>query len=139
MKFIEVEIIEWYDDIIRSFCKTENNNIYYCSILARNTDTDEKVYLCVDIKYLSGYSKLKEILKYKSVAKHWNELFDLIHLKVHNETYIIKTKNIKDDIHLMKYKQNFQWPNDIISGEYPLILEKAKHIEDWMAYKDIIK
>ena len=132
MKFIQEITIDWYDNILKSFCKDGDNKTYYCCILAINEISDEKIYLCIEIKYLKGYNKLKDFIDENSFASHWNELSNLIDVKKINYTYLVKANNLRtDEIKLVKYKANYEWPKEIIWGEYPQVLDAAAIIENW--------
>ncbi len=135
MQFIEELTIDWYDNILKSFCRDINNITYYCCVLALNSKTNEKIYLCIDVKYLKGCNVLKEIIDQNSFKENWDRLSDLIVVKKKNETFLIKAKNLRvDQIHLIKYKDNCKWSKKIIWGEYPIVLEKAAKIDNWWSY-----
>jgi hypothetical protein len=135
MKFINEITIDWYDNILKSFCTDGNNNIYYCCVLAIDEVTNQKVYLCVNLKYLKGYVELKPIIKEKSFKLNWNKLPSLIELNKENESYLIKTNDLRGDkMKFTKYKKNVDLPSNIIWGEYPEFLEEAGKIDDWWRY-----
>jgi hypothetical protein len=135
MKFINEITIDWYDNILKSFCKGADNITYYCCILALDHITDQKVYLCVNIKYLLGSKELKEIIQSNSFKENWERLPMLIDLSDDNETYLIKSKDLRtDEIELLKYKNNFNFSQDILFGEYPEVLDQAAKIDNWWSY-----
>lgn len=135
MKFTEEITVDWYDNILKSFCTDETGIIYYCCLLALNRITNEKVYLCVDIKYLKGYSALEEIIKTKSFRENWNKLPTLIDIKNKNEVYLIKAKDLRtDQIRWIPYKSNFIWPKKVVWGEYPELLAMSEKIDNWWKY-----
>jgi hypothetical protein len=134
MKFTKEITIDWYDNILKAFCFDSDDRIYYCCIVSQNTETDQKIYLCVDIAYLQGYDELQNIIKTDSFKQNWSRLSKLIRLNRINETYLIKAADLRNDqIEFVKYKSNFASSTDVLFGEYPEVIEDAAKIDDWWA------
>ena len=77
----------------------------------------------------------KQHIKEKSFKTSWNRLPALISLNKENETYLIKTKDLRgDQLTFIKYKKNVDLPGNVIWGEYPDFLEDAAKIDDWWSY-----
>jgi len=132
MKFDEVVTIDWYDNILKSFCFDDSNAVYYCCILALNAQTDEKIYFCVDIKYIAGQSELIDIIKSDSFKENWNRMPKLVRLKKVNQAYLIKARNLRtDQVDLVRYKDNVKLSKKILWGEYPDVLEDTGEIDNW--------
>nr|WP_067062730.1 hypothetical protein [Mucilaginibacter sp. L294] len=135
MKFINIITIDWYDNVIKSLCKDDNGITYYCSIVAMDANTNQKIYLCVNIEYLKGYDELKIIIQNDSFKENWGQLSKLIKLKKNNETYLLKANDIiRDEVNLISYKNDMVLPAKVLWGEYPDNLEQAAKIEDWWIY-----
>ncbi|MGN8072817.1 hypothetical protein [Mucilaginibacter sp. 22184] len=131
MIFSEIQIIEWYDDIIKAFC-INDDTVYYCTILALDPNTEDKVYLFLNIKYLRGHDKLRNIIETNTIKESWAELSNLIQLNKKNETFIAKARDLQvDQVQLSKYKINYNWPKSIIWGEFPQLLLESKKIDNW--------
>ncbi|WP_183560719.1 hypothetical protein [Mucilaginibacter sp. SP1R1] len=136
MKFINELTIDWYDNILKAFCKADNDVIYYCCLLALDKITDQKIYLCVEIKYLMGYQELLRILEKNSFKEHWHELRYLIKIKNQNQSYLIRAKDLRiDEVKLIDYKTNYGWPEEILFGEYPEVLDVAAEVDQWWKYQ----
>ncbi|MEB0262202.1 MULTISPECIES: hypothetical protein [unclassified Mucilaginibacter] len=135
MKFVDTITIDWYDNVLKCFCKDVNGTTYYCSVIALDKNGDQKIYLCVDIEYLKGHEELKSIIKMGSFKENWNLLSKLIRLKKINTIYLLKAKNIVTaDIQLIPYKNNGSVPVKVFFGEYPYDLEEAGKMENWWSY-----
>lgn len=139
MKFKKEIIIDWYDNIIQSFRTDDNDITYYCCLLAINNLTNDKIYLNVDIAYLKGCDDLVQIINSNSFKEDWHKLHALISIKERNKSRLIKTKDLRSDINItqiINYKENYEWPDDVIWGEYPESLSEAEKIENWWALFD---
>ncbi|MEZ2338117.1 hypothetical protein AB6735_20880 [Mucilaginibacter sp. RCC_168] len=135
MRFVSELTIDWYDNILKSFCTNDDNEIFYCCIVALDPTNDEKIYLCTDIKYLKGYKELIGIIETDSFKENWNRLSKLLKLNRVNKTYLIRTKNLRGDQNkIIPYKVNYSCPKKILWGEeLPEILDFATGIDNWWA------
>lgn len=144
MKFIETTTLDWYDNVLKSFCTDDDGVIYYCWLLALNHVTNDKIYLCAELKYLKGGSLLKQMIKsgiFKSGEPMdedaWDELSLLISLKPKNETFLIKTKNLlTDEIQLLKYRDNCRCHKKIIWADIQVLWETRERQDNWMVYDE---
>ncbi|MFA6249789.1 MAG: hypothetical protein WC615_22840 [Mucilaginibacter sp.] len=100
-----------------------------------DANTDQKIYLCINIEYLRGCEELKVIIENDSFKENWDQLSKLIKLKKINEIYLLKAKDIgRDEVKLISYKNDIALPAKVLWGEYPDNLEQAAKIEDWWIY-----
>jgi hypothetical protein len=135
MKFIENHIIDWYDNILKAFAKSDNGATYYCCLLAFNPETENKVYLCIDVKFLKGSEQLSQIIDAGSFKEFYHKLSGMIRTKRKNNCYLIKTKELfNSEVQLINYRSNLSWPKRILWGEYPYLLEDAEKIDNWWFY-----
>jgi hypothetical protein len=135
MKFSKTITIDWYDNVLKAFCIADDHTIYYCCLLAMDKTTNEKIYLCAEIKYLKGKDKLIQIIENDSFKERWDELSKLTSLKPKNKTYLVKAKDLlTEDVELLDHKQNHRVPKSITWGDYPYVLDKAQNIDNWWSY-----
>ena len=136
MDFKEIEILDWYDNIINAFGYTESNSIIYCNLLAINKDDDVKIYVAIDVKYFEQPEKIKEIIRSKSFLANEKELHNLLNsVRKQNEAWLIKTIDlIKDQSVAVKYRNNFDWNKGIFYEDYAVTISKASEIDDWWGF-----
>jgi len=134
MKFNDIIILDWYDNIIKALCQT-NDDTFYCSLLTLDFDTDVKIYACISIKYLNNHEKLIEIINSGKTKENWENLIVLLSLiNKKNKSYLVKTQDLKNGtLEVVKFKDNFNW-NKVLLYDYPEVLEKSSKVENWSSY-----
>jgi hypothetical protein len=134
MKFDEIKIVDWYDNIINAFCKSTDGT-YYCALLALDLDTDEKIYVCISIKFFKYNKEISKIIESNSLKENWNRFYNILNLvNPENQSYLIKTKDLNgDSLKIVKYKDNFNW-DKVLFGDYPEVLNKASSKDNWWQY-----
>lgn len=63
MKFKEIVIYNWYDNIISAFYKTDEGIIYYCNLVAMDNNQVEKIYTCIELKYFVQVDVLLRVIE----------------------------------------------------------------------------
>lgn len=136
MKFKEVIILDWYDNIITAFCKSENDLIYYCNLLAINNENDDKVYVCIELKYFEESEALLNIIERKTYHKDEDELKKTLNtVMLNNKSFLIKTQDLKgNDLKIVKYKSDFNWNHNFFSIDYPRNLKISVRLDNWWKY-----
>lgn len=136
MDFKEVIILDWYDNIITAFCKNESNVIYYCNLLAMDYKTNDKIYVCIDLKYFTKSELIKRIISNSTFIENEDVLemaLNMVNIK--NESFLIKTDNLKaKDLRVVKYENDFNWNHNFFSIDYPCILDISSKIDNWWKY-----
>jgi hypothetical protein len=134
MKFDEIIIIDWYDNIINAFCKNTDDT-YYCSLLALDMISDEKIYVCISIKFFKHYKEISEIIKSNNLKDNWERFYNILNLvNPKNQSYLIKTKDLKgNSFEVVKYKDNFNW-DAVLFDDYPEVLDKTSSKDNWWQY-----
>lgn len=133
--FQNIKIIDWYDDIIKAICQDGVRN-YYCSLLALDEKTDEKIYVLIDIEYFIEKQNILNLMREDFLGADWTYLRNLFNnVNPANESWLIKTENLnKNQSNIVKYKTNFDWKSGVLFGDYPEVLSQAIKIDNWWGY-----
>jgi hypothetical protein len=134
-KFEKVEIIDWYDKIIKAFAFVEEK-IYYCSLLTNNISTETKIYICISLEFFKKENEIKKIIQSNDIKDEWNNFYNSLNdIYQSNESFLIKTNDLtKDNSEIVKYKDNFDWNINILFSDYPESIIKAQYIDTWTDY-----
>jgi hypothetical protein len=136
MKFKEVIIYNWYDNVITAFCKTDENIIYYCSLVAIDSQQVEKIYICIELKYFLQADIILRIIKDNTYLENEDVLQKALNIvRPSNESFLIKTDNLlTSNLKIVKYKSNFNWNHNFFNIDYPTGLEISAKLADWWGY-----
>lgn len=134
-EFKDVIILDWYDNIVNSFCINKEDIIFYCNLLAID-EMDTKIYVCIELKYFSSQKDILKIIQSNSFLKHEKRLRRLLNeISQINRSLLIKTKDLKgSQMETLIYKSNFNWNRDLFFIDYQETLIKSEKIDDWWAY-----
>lgn len=136
MKFKEVIIYNWYDNIISAFCKTDEGLVYYCNLVAMDNDQVEKIYTCIELKYFVQADILLRVIENNTYLGNEDILHQALNkVRVSNESFLIKTDNLQEsNLKIVKYKRDFNWNRNFFSIDYPAGLEISANLDDWWGY-----
>jgi phosphoenolpyruvate carboxylase len=136
MKFKEVIIYNWYDNVISGFCKTDKNIIYYCHLVAMDDQQVEKIYICIELKYFVQADIILRIIKDNTYLENERVLHKALNIiRPSNENLLIKTDNLQtNNMKIVKYKSDFNWNHNFFSIDYPTGLEISAKLDDWWGY-----
>lgn len=136
MRFKEVVIYNWYDNVISAFCKTAENIIYYCNVVAMDDQQVEKIYICIELKYFVHADIISSIVKNNTYLDNENLLNEMLNIvRPSNESFLIKTDNLHaGNLKTLKYKNDFNWNHNVFSIDYPAALEISVKLDDWWGY-----
>ncbi|MXV14173.1 hypothetical protein [Hufsiella ginkgonis] len=136
MHFIEVSILDWYDNIIKAFCKTEDNTIYYCSLVYIDKSTDNKIYICVDIEFFEAYEQIISFIESDALKEHWDELYSLLNnIRSEAKLYLIETDDLmSDQSKFIRYNENVEKLEGLLFADYPDLLEETGQVDNWPAF-----
>lgn len=136
MKFKEVVIYNWYDNIISAFCKTDENVIYYCNLIAMDDQQVERIYICIELKYFVQSDTISSIIENNTYLENEDVLHKVLNtVRPSNERFLIKTDNLQtSNLQIVKYKSDFNWNHNFFSIDYPIGLEIAAKLDDWWGY-----
>ena len=136
MKFKEVVIYNWYDNVISAFCKTDKNVIYYCNLIAMDDQQVEKIYICIELKYFVQADTISSIIENNTYLENDDVLHKVLNIvRPSNESFLIKTDNLQtSNLKILKYKSDFNWNHNFFSIDYPTGLEIAAKLDDWWGY-----
>jgi hypothetical protein len=136
MKFKEVVIYNWYDNVISAFCKTDENVIYYCNLIAMDDQQVEKIYICIELKYFVQADTISSIIENNTYLENEDVLHKVLNIvRPSNESFLIKTDNLQtSNLKIVKYKSDFNWNHNFFSIDYPTSLEIAAKLDYWWGY-----
>ena len=136
MKFREIVIYNWYDNIISAFCTTNENIIFYCNLLVGDDHLREKIYVCIELKYFVQGDLIFSIIKNSSYHTNKEVLQKVLNnISLRNESFLIKTDNLQTgDLKIMKYKSDFNWNHNFFSIDYPIGLGVSAKLDNWWGY-----
>lgn len=136
MKFKEVVIYNWYDNVISAFCKTDENVIYYCNLIAMDDQQVEKIYICIELKYFVQADTISSIIENNTYLENEDVLHKVLNIvQPSNESFLIKTDNLQtSNLKIVKYKSDFNWNYNFFSIDYPTGLEIAAKLDYWWGY-----
>ncbi|NRF39333.1 hypothetical protein [Pedobacter foliorum] len=136
MKFKEVVIYNWYDNIVSAFCRNDNSKIYYCNLLAMDDDEVEKIYMCIELKYFVEADIILNIIENNTYLENEEVLQRALNLvRPNSESFLIKTDNLQtSNLKVVKYKSDFNWNHNFFSIDYPSGLKISEGLDDWWRY-----
>lgn len=141
MVFEKVIIVEWYDNIIKAFCFENGAKVFFYTLIALDTITDEKIYLGVDVDSYCDSAVIKAFLETDTLKENYKKLPRLLN-NVSNETdyMVIKTMDLKTETgDPIIYKSSQIAKHKIVFSSYPEVLEKAALLDDWWVYTKTMK
>lgn len=134
--FNEIIIYNWYDNIISAFCKSDEDKIYYCNLVAMDDDQGEKIYVCIELKYLVQADIILSIIENNTYLENEDVLDKALNsVRAINDSFLIKTDNLQTgNLKIVKYKSDFNWNHNFFSIDYPAGLEISAKLDDWWKY-----
>ncbi|PYF74069.1 hypothetical protein [Pedobacter nutrimenti] len=136
MKFKEVLTLDWYDDIITAFCKSSEDLIYYCNLLAMDKEKGDKIYVCMELKYFVQSTTLNRLIETNSFLNNEDILLKALNMiTLTNESFLIKTSDLRsNNLKVIQYKRDFNWNHNFFSIDYPDALKISAQLDNWWAY-----
>lgn len=137
MKFAELIIYEWYDNIISAFCTSYSGNLYYCNLLAQDEEGVDKIYVCIELKHFEQSDVIEGIIDRQSYQQDELLLQQALNsVKPQNESLLIKARHLgTDSLETISYTKDFNWNHNFFStGDYPNTLDVAAKLDDWWSY-----